>query len=142
MRLDIRKTVASRGRGAWWELPPRHPGLAGLVAGMVGLSVMLSVVSGRTLIWAEEASSSDATVTKTTERLHFKLPPDWPIEKRGGVTAPIPIEEYLAMKFKAVQSQMQTLEQRFNGFDVRLRALEEAAEKQKQGLHSGGSSAP
>jgi len=103
---------------------------------------MLSVVSGRTLIWAEEASSSDATVTKTAERLHFKLPPDWPIEKRGGVTAPIPIEEYLAMKFKAVQSQMQVLEQRFNGFDVRLRALEEAAEKQKQGLHSGGSSAP
>ncbi len=140
MRLDIRETVASRGMGAWRQLPLGT--LVGLVAGMVGLSMMLSVSSGGTLAWAEDASSSDATVTKTAERLHFKLPSDWPIEKRGGVTAPIPIEEYLAMKFKAVESQMQVLEQRFNGFDVRLRALEEAAEKQKQGLRSGGSSAP
>lgn len=89
--------------------------------------------------WAvgEEASSKEqVTVQKTAEGLHFKVPPDWPIEKRGGVMAPIPIEEYLARKFKALEAHLQTLEQRMNGLDVRLRVLEEEVKTQRQGLRS------
>ena len=86
---------------------------------------------------AEDASSKGSvTVRKTEDRLHFQLPPDWPIEKRGGVTGPIPIEEYLARKFSAIESRLQAIEQRFNGFDVRLRALEEQMKKQTQALQS------
>ena len=79
------------------------------------------------------------TVQKTAERLHFTVPPDWPIEKRGGVMAPIPIEEYLGRKFNAMESQLQSLEQRVNGFDLRLRALEEQSKKERQGLRSSES---
>ena len=52
---------------------------------------MLIGVSAATA--AEDATSAERpTVKKTEDGLHFNLPADWPIEKRGGITAPIPIE--------------------------------------------------
>ena len=68
---------------------------------------------------------------KTKEGLHFQLPEDWPVEKRGGVMAPIPIEEYLSRKFSAIGLQLQLLEQRVNGLDVRVRVAEEELKKQR-----------
>ena len=109
---------------------PKLPALAFLVTAFMGAAP----------VWAETPSAKEpaATVRKTEEGLHFDVPPDWPIEKRGGVIGPIPIEEYLGRKFQALTSQLQALEQRFNGFDVRLRVMEEEMKKQKQGLRSGG----
>ena len=74
---------------------------------------------------ADADSEEGATVRKSKDGLHFNLPSDWPLEKRGGVTAPIPIEEYLSKKFSAVNAQLQSLEQRVNGLDVKLRVVEE-----------------
>jgi hypothetical protein len=93
---------------------------------------------------AEGDSAERATVRKTREQLHFELPADWPVEKRGGIVAPIPVEEYLAMKFKALESRLQTIEQRLNGFDVRLRVMEEAMKSKnpQQGLRSSGTPQP
>ena len=85
---------------------------------------------------AEENQTQDVTVRKTKEGLHFQLPSDWPVETRNGITAPIPMEEYLAKKFSSLENRLQSIEQRFNGFDVRLRALEEQQKKQAQGLRS------
>lgn len=111
----------------------------------VAAGVLLATLAGRPP-WArgEEAAKEPATVQKTEQRLHFQLPPDWPIERRGGITAPIPIEEYLARKFKAIEAQLQALDQRFNSLDVRLRVLEEEVKKQSQskGLRSSESSSP
>ena len=87
---------------------------------------------------AEDPPTEPATIRKTKEGLHFNLPPDWPLEKRGGVMAPIPIEEYLAQKFKAIESQLQALGQQLNQFDVRLRIVEEEMKRQRQTLHSSG----
>ena len=82
---------------------------------------------------AEETSSAEpATVRKTKDNLHFSLPPDWPIERRGGITAPIPVEEYLAKKFKELEAKLETMAQRLNSVDVRLRILEEDAKKRRQ----------
>ena len=100
-------------------------------------SLIVMVVGDHVARAAEEATSKEpSTVKKTEDGLHFNLPADWPIEKRGGITAPIPIEEYLARKFKALESRLQALEERFNGFDVRLRVLEEEAKKRRQALRS------
>jgi len=91
--------------------------------------------------WGEDSASTEPpTIQKTSERLHFNVPPDWPIEKRGGIMAPIPIEEYLARKFKALDARLRVLEQQFNGFDVRLRVVEEQAKQQRQGLRSSEAS--
>ena len=100
---------------------------------------LVTACLGSATVFAETPSGKEppATVHKTEEGLHFDVPPDWPIEKRNGVVGPIPIEEYLGRKFQALTSQLQALEQRFNGFDVRLRVMEEEMKKQKQGLRSG-----
>ena len=96
-----------------------------------GMSLGLALAAS---LRTEAADSKEGAVTvqKTKEGLHFNLPPDWPVEKRGGVMAPIPIEEYLSRKFSAMSSQLQLLEQRLNGLDVRLRVVEEELKKQRQ----------
>ena len=87
---------------------------------------------------AEDSGKTEpATVRKTEANLHFQVPPDWPVEERGGIVGPIPIEEYLAKKFKLLEGRLQAIEQRLNGLDVRLRVLEEGAgERRTQGLRS------
>lgn len=108
-----------------------------VASGILGVGVLgaAGAVAGE-----DDASKESVTVRKTADGLHFKVPPDWPIEKRGGITAPIPIEEYLARKFKALDVELQGLEQHLNGVEVRLRVLEEAEKKHRQGLRA--SSAP
>ena len=101
------------------------------------LAVWLLVACGISLpsapIAAEEAASTEsATVKKSKDNLHFNLPPDWPIERRGGITAPIPVEEYLAKKFKELESKLNDMDQRLNSLDLRLRILEENAKKNRQ----------
>ena len=103
------------------------------------IGVGLAALCGIERVGAEDGSSKEpTTVRKTEERLHFQLPPDWPIERRGGMTGPIPVEEYLAQKFSALESRLQAIEQRFNGFDIRLRVLEEQAKKQSQAQQPSG----
>ena len=104
-----------------------------LMAGLIGWAAQCPQRA-----WAVDPTTADTpqdvTVERTSERLHFKVPADWPIEKRGGVTAPIPIEEYLARKFKALEGSVQSMEQRVNGLDLRLRVVEEEKKKQTSGL--------
>ena len=107
--------------------------------GSLIIALGLVAVAAPTVSRAEDASggSEPVTVRKNKEGLNFTLPPDWPIEKRGGITAPIPVEEYLGKKFSAVESRLKLLEQQYNGFDVRLRIIEEALKRQqRQGLTS------
>ncbi len=100
-------------------------------------------MTGALLAWAaDDPSTKDVAVDKTAEQLHFKVPPDWPIEKRGGIMAPIPIEEYLARKFKSLEAQLQVIEQRVSGLDLRVRVLEEASKKQQKGLRSSEQTSP
>ena len=104
------------------------------------------LVLGGGLARAEDGDVMQAkpTVRKTAEQLHFELPPDWPVEKRGGIAGPIPVEEYLALKFRALEGRLQTLEQRLNGLDLRLRVMEEALKSKnpQPGLRSSGTSQP
>jgi len=46
---------------------------------------------------------------KTQKGLHFTVPDDWPIEKRGGVLAPVPVEEYVLKHFKAIYAEIESL---------------------------------
>jgi hypothetical protein len=50
-----------------------------------------------------------AQSTKQQNGLNFQVPEDWPIEKRGGLLAPIPTEEYISIKFKATEEEFQTI---------------------------------
>ena len=103
-----------------------HPAWIGAVLVVV---MAVGAMPGR----AEDGgpAKEPVTIRKTKDNLSFQLPPDWPIEKRGGITAPIPIEEYLAMKFRGIEAKLQALEQRLEGMDIRLRLLEEEVKKQR-----------
>ena len=111
----------------------------------VALASVLAV--GPAAAWAadeEPSSAGSATVRKTKEQLHFELPPDWPIEKRGGVVGPIPVEEYLAMKFKGLEARLQAVQQQMSGMDLRVRVLEDNSKSKSAapGLRSSGNSQP
>jgi len=98
--------------------------------------IMLLVLSGDAIA---KQKNGKATVTKSKNGLHFQVPDDWPIEERGGIVAPIPIEEYLARKFEKLELRIRTIEQSLSGIDLRLRVLEEkskAAEKKLRSVES------
>lgn len=61
--------------------------------------------------------------------LRFSVPEDWPIEKRGGVVAPIPTEEYVTIKFKAVEEEFRAvkdeLSEKFRELQSDLKSAQE-----------------
>ncbi len=90
-------------------------------------------------VWAAAGDKEKpATTVRTSDGLHFQVPPDWPIEKRNGAVGPIPVEEYLAKKFSAVENRLHLLEQQVGALDIKIRVLEEQAKKQSS-LQSSGS---
>ncbi|HLD78744.1 MAG TPA: hypothetical protein VJB16_06980 [archaeon] len=112
--------------------------------GAAALSLLVGAAGSPARAEDGEAAQAKPTVRKTAEQLHFELPPDWPVEKRGGMVGPVPVEEYLAMKFKALESRLRTIEQRLSGFDLRLRVIEEAMKSKnpQSGLRSSGTPQP
>ena len=83
--------------------------------------------------------SAEGTVRKMKDGLRFQVPADWPIETRNGIVGPIPIEEYLGRKFKAMEGQLQLLGQQLSSIELRLRLLEEQAKKATQPPQPSGS---
>jgi hypothetical protein len=57
--------------------------------------------------YAQEAT----TTTKVEKGLRFKVPEDWPVEERAGVVAPIPVEEYISIKFKDIEAKLGVIRQ-------------------------------
>lgn len=57
-----------------------------------------------------QAQEGKEALGKSEGGLHFTVPPDWPVEKRGGVLAPVPVEEYVMERFKKIESQIGTME--------------------------------
>lgn len=98
--------------------------------------VCVAIVMAVGVVHAADDKKGQATVLKTQDGLHFQLPPDWPIEKRGGAVGPIPVEEYLSRKFTALDQRIRAIEQQTSALDIRLRVLEEEIKKQQR-LKSG-----
>ena len=74
----------------------------------------------------EDKTLSDDTVTIRTEGAHrLLLPNDWPVEQKDGLVNPVPIEQYLSMKFSQVASRLDAVAQRMASMDQRLRNVEE-----------------
>ena len=101
---------------------------------MLLVGVFLSLVScPLSQVFAEEPYES---VKKTQKGLHFDVPEDWPVEERNGVVAPIPIEEYLARKFSALDKRLAVLEKRLQANEEGW--LEWVTKQQQRGsLQSG-----
>lgn len=91
--------------------------------------------------WAEDPSDSQKmedemkkyrfeTVT-TKEGFKFSIPSDMPIERKDGLVAPIPFEEYLYIKFKMIEERIGKMEKRLDSMEGKLLAkIEEVKELQ------------
>ena len=101
--------------------------------------VILSMLGALVVAASTVAGAADkdaATARKTESGLHFQLPADWPIEKRGGIVGPIPVEEYVARKMTAMEGRLQGLEQQVGKMDIQVRVLEEGLKRQRVPLAS------
>lgn len=99
---------------------------------LIRWGVTFGILVGAAFVgWAEDSSDMTLTV-KEAEGHHFRVPPDWPIEERGGIVAPVPVEEYLHQKFSRVDQRLGEMEQRLSALEVRVRVWEEEMKNQKQ----------
>lgn len=78
---------------------------------------------------------------RTIKGIQFNVPEDWPIEERGGALGPIPVEEYVTLKFGQIEERFKTLEaDQANSFSTlsevrtRLKKLEKKIEDIDQRL--------
>ncbi len=66
--------------------------------------------------WAAEKDGDGEAPAENPVRVvsgvGFSVPADWPIERRNGATGPIPIEEYMSMKFKRLEDRVRVLEEK------------------------------
>ncbi len=83
------------------------------------------VISGmRQNAVAEESKSQ-----RTQEGLHFTVPEEWPIEKRGGVLSPMPVEEYVVKRFKEIESRITAISQDLSN---RITEIKNSCESSRQ----------
>lgn len=100
------------------RVPPRLA--AGLALAMLAIPAV-----------AAETKKEDTTPVQFVDALRFKLPADWPIKSDGAAGAgPVPLEEYLILKFNKLDAQLQALGQQMNSLDLRLRVFEEREKSQ------------
>ena len=98
----------------------------------------------------EEPYTDDEVVIKTDEGSRLLLPKDWPVKREHGVVSPIPIEQYLSMKFGQVREKTNDIDQRVEVLEQRVQRLEgdnkplqqwlrlfEAREQQKKEVTDG-----
>ena len=96
-----------------------------------GIAVGLLLQAGVEFAATDDQRRDRASgVVKTEDGLRFRLPSDWPVEKRGSVVAPIPVEEYLSRSMSGFEARLRAIEQQLSSFDLRLRVLEEAVKQQ------------
>ena len=120
-----------------WPRPPEWPSGRGVGVSCLCAGLLLVAGVGAPAGWAEEVPSTEpVTVEKSVEGLRFNVPPDWPIEERAGLVAPIPIEEYLGKKFQGIESRLKALDERFKELESRLEALEQQGTSDTKGLRS------
>ena len=75
------------------------------------------------------AEEPDESAVKTPDKPRYVVPADWPIEKRAGTVGPIPVEEYLALKFKKTDERFYETNSVFESKIGEVRSRLDALEK-------------
>ncbi|HQP10810.1 MAG TPA: hypothetical protein PKV41_05445, partial [Candidatus Omnitrophota bacterium] len=89
-----------------------------------------AILVGAVCVLSAEIPMAEAQQSKKVGQLNFQVPEDWPVEKRGGVLAPIPTEEYVSLKFKEIEQEFQAVQEKFSGdfgaLESRLKDIEKS----------------
>ena len=73
----------------------------------------------------EEATNFKYQTVKTQEGLNYRIPEDMPIESRNGIQAPIPFDEYMYSKFKAIDNKLQNMDEKLDHLEALVLELKE-----------------
>lgn len=95
------------------------------------LAALLSFGICSTLL-AAETSRKDKVVTKSQNNINFNLPEDWPIQEKDGAVGPVPIEEYIALKFDSVTERLQKIETVTSELSGRIKTVEEQLKRPRK----------
>ena len=87
---------------------------------MIAVSIWLLIPWNRL-----EAQDDEQRKTLSNKGLNFNLPEDWPIEEHGGAVGPVPIEEYIAIKFRKVDTRFEKMETETQSFSQEIKNLGE-----------------
>ena|SRR3989338_1457450 len=111
-----------------------------VTANVLKLLFLATLMAGQTVYAADGNESSTG---RNIKGIQFNVPNDWPIDDRGGSLGPVPVEEYVTMKFEksderldqmesradtrfnVMGSQVGDMEQKVEDMDERLRDLEQ-----------------
>lgn len=72
----------------------------------------------------DKAANFKYKTVQTKEGLVFRVPEDMPIETRDGIQAPIPFDEYVYDKFKAMDSRLRNIESKLMKIEELLITLQ------------------
>ena len=75
------------------------------------------------------------TVT-TPDGLHFNVPEDMPIQKKDGIVAPLPFDEYLYYKFRKMEEKLSEMDKKLDALTDEVKKLAEAQKKKEKALAS------
>ena len=65
----------------------------------------------------QEAKNFKYKVVQTPEGLNFRVPEDMPVEKKNGIEAPAPFDEYMYGKFKQIDSRLESIEKKLDNIE-------------------------
>ena len=54
---------------------------------------------------------------QTQAGLNFRVPEDMPIEKKNGIEAPLPFDEYMYGKFKQIDGRLENIEKKLDNIE-------------------------
>ncbi len=77
----------------------------------------------------DEAKNFQYNIVTTKSGLQYRVPEDMPIEKRGGIEAPIPFDEYSYSKFKKIDARLQNIEDSLARIEKTIASLTPPEEK-------------
>jgi hypothetical protein len=77
----------------------------------------------------KESESDYKTIIKTVDGLKFDVPEDRPIEKKHSIIAPMPLDEYVAMKFLKLEDRLQKIENSIKQIEEDLSLIKEKLSK-------------
>ena len=60
--------------------------------------------------------------TVTQEGLAFRVPEDMAVEKRNGILAPVPFDEYMYSKFKKIDEKLKAIDKKLDDIETLLKA--------------------
>ena len=71
---------------------------------------------------------------RTVKGIRFKIPEDWPIEEHGGALGPIPIEQYVTLKFGKAEERFNEMETKLGADEKRVSDLNAKVEMLEESL--------